>query len=263
MRHLRAWPPHQPVIEVVNFPGGSLVDIASAPLYLRLFIVIAWLGLVLAIAGVVNYSYRSDDAVADPRSSEAVRKVVHIGTGNVILLAWWLNIPAWIGIGASVVASGITLLSYWRPILPVINSVGRRSFGTFFYSLSIGILIALFWPLKQPEYAALGVLVMAWGDGMAALVGQRFGSHPYEIGGMKKSWEGSLAMAVASGVVSFGVLWIAHIPGYQANLGQMGVVALAIALLATTLEAISIWGIDNLTVPFCSAIAAWQLAHWG
>lgn len=242
------------------------MDIASGPLYLRLLVVIAWLGLVLAIAGVVNRRYRPNGngtaSGAGPRSSEAVRKVVHIGTGNVILLAWWLDIPAWIGIGASVVASGITLLSYWRPILPVINSVGRRSFGTFFYSLSIGILIALFWPLKQPEYAVLGVLVMAWGDGMAALVGQRFGFHPYEIGGMKKSWEGSLAMAIASGIVSFGVLWMAPIES-SVSLGQVGLVALGVALLATTLEAVSILGIDNLTVPFCSAIAAWQLTHWG
>lgn len=223
------------------------MDVASGPLPIRLLLVLAWLLLVLAIAVWVN---RSD------RGSEAVRKVVHIGTGNVIALAWWLNIPAWIGIGASVLASGLTLLSYWQPVLPVIDSVGRRSFGTVFYSLSIGVLIAVFWPLGQPEYAALGVLVMAWGDGMAALVGQRFGAHPYEILGMKKSWEGSAAMALASGIVSLAVLWAA-----QGN-GAIWPVAVAVALLATALEAVSTLGIDNLTVPLGSAIAAWQLAQW-
>lgn len=222
------------------------MEIASSPLYIRLLPIAAWLGLVVAIAVGVN---RSD------RGSEAVRKVVHIGTGNVILLAWWLNIPAWVGVGASALASGVTLLSYWRPVLPVINSVGRRSFGTCFYSLSIGVLIAIFWPLGYPEYAALGVLVMAWGDGMAALVGQRFGAHPYELWGMKKSWEGSAAMALVSGVASLAVLWAAR--------GDFAAwpVAAAIAVLATALEAISALGIDNLTVPLGSAIAAWQLGQ--
>ncbi len=228
--------------------GVTAVDVALGPLYVRLLPMAVWLGLVASIA---IWAHRSD------RSSEAVRKVVHIGTGNVILLAWWLNIPAWIGVSASILASGVTLLSYWRPVLPAINSVGRRSFGTCFYSLSIGLLIAVFWPLGHPEYAALGVLVMAWGDGMAALVGQRFGAHPYEFLGMKKSWEGSTAMALVSGLVSGGVLWAA-----LGDAGSAGLTAVAIAVLATVLEAVSILGVDNLTVPLGSAIAAWQLSHW-
>lgn len=135
-------------------------------------------------------------------SSELARKVVHIGTGNVILVAWWLQIPAWVGILASIIASIIALLSYYIPFLPGINSVGRKSFGTFFYAVSIGVLVAWFWPLQQFQYAAIGILVMTWGDGLAGLIGQQFGQHPYEIWGMKKSWEGSLAMALTSYAVS-------------------------------------------------------------
>jgi phytol kinase len=128
---------------------------------------------------------------------ELARKVVHLGTGNVILVAWWLQLPAWVGISASVIASIIALLSYYIPFLPGINSVGRKSFGTFFYAVSIGVLIAWFWPVQQFQYAAIGILVMTWGDGLAGLIGQKFGQHPYEIWGMKKSWEGSLTMALS------------------------------------------------------------------
>ena len=39
---------------------------------------------------------------------------------------------------------------------------------------------------------------MAWGDGLAAIIGQRFGKHQYQIGTIKKSWEGSLAMTGAA-----------------------------------------------------------------
>lgn len=241
--------------------------IASSPLFLRLLLLLAWLLAVAGVALAVNRSRKTSGDTGDEASREAavgrpeaVRKVVHIGTGNIILLAWWLQIPMWVGVGASGVASTITLLSYWQPLLPVIDSVGRRSFGTVFYSLSIGLLIALFWSLGQPEYAAIGVLVMAWGDGLAALVGQRWGKHPYKILGMTKSWEGSLAMAVASGLVTYGVLSVAGLEAV--GLGLRVAVAVAIALLATLLEAVSFLGVDNLTVPLCSAIAAWQLLHW-
>lgn len=181
-------------------------------------------------------------------NSELARKVVHIGSGNVILVAWCLEIPHWVGISASIIASIIALLSYYIPFLPGINSVGRKSWGTFFYAISIGILIAWFWPLKQYQYAAIGILVMTWGDGLAGLIGQNFGKHPYEVWGMKKSWEGTLTMALTSYVVSSLILL-----AVQGNVWQTWLVPVAIALVATALEAFSKLGIDNLTVPLASA----------
>jgi phytol kinase len=162
--------------------------------WLQVAIAGTWVGGVLLLAAIVN-RYLSAD-------SEILRKVVHIGTGNVILLAWWLDIPAWVGISASILASTVALLSYKFPILPNINSIGRQSLGTFFYAVSIGLLIAWFWTIQQPHYAVLGILVMTWGDGLAALIGQRFGKHPYTLWGMKKSWEGTLTMAIVSYIVS-------------------------------------------------------------
>lgn len=189
-------------------------------------------------------------------NTELARKVVHIGTGNVILVAWWLQIPDWIGISASIIASVIALLSYYIPFLPGINSVGRKSLGTFFYAVSIGVLIAWFWPLRQFQYAALGILVMAWGDGLAGLIGQRFGKHPYEVWGMKKSWEGSLTMVITSYVVS-SLIFLS----VQGNVWQTWVVPLAIAIVATGLEAFSKLGIDNLTVPLGSAAIGFFLSQ--
>ena len=182
---------------------------------------------------------------------------MHIGTGNVILLAWWLEIPAYISITASIFAGIVTLLSYIFPLLPGINSVGRQSLGTFFYAVSIGILVAYFWHLQQPQYAALGVLVMTWGDGLAALIGQRFGQHKYKVWGLQKSWEGSLAMLVASYIVSSLILL-----GVQGNIWQTWIVSLIVAVVATGLEAFSIFGIDNLTVPLGSAALCLWLTQW-
>lgn len=187
---------------------------------------------------------------------EVLRKVVHIGTGNIILIAWWLNIPAAVGIGASILFSAVTLLSYQFPLLPGIDSVGRKSLGTFFYAVSIGVLIAAFWN-TAPQFAALGILTMTWGDGLAALVGQRWGKHAYELWGMRKSWEGSLTMfgvsALASGLV---------LAGIYGSSGAVVAIALSVAVVATGLEAFSKLGIDNLTVPLGSAFTAYGLSQW-
>ncbi|MEP0917704.1 SEC59/DGK1/VTE5 family protein [Leptolyngbya sp. DQ-M1] len=216
-------------------------------LFGQIAIVLLWLSLVGVCAEIANRS---------TNSNELVRKVIHIGTGNVILIAWWLNTPLWLGVGASIVFSAITLLSYYVPILPNINSIGRKSFGTFFYAVSIGVLVAWFWTIAQPQFAAIGILVMTWGDGFAALIGQRFGKHSYHLWDMKKSWEGSGAMAIISASVCALILL-----GTIGNLWQIWLIALIVGLSAAALEAFSKFGIDNLTVPISSAAIAFFLTQ--
>jgi phytol kinase len=179
---------------------------------------------------------------------ELTRKVVHIGSGNVILLAWWLKISTQVIVSAAIIAALIAIISYFMPILPSINSVGRQSLGTLFYAISIGILAACFWS-SSPQYTAIGILNMAWGDGMAAIVGQRFGKHSYRVLEIQKSWEGSLAMAVTSWVVTESILLL-----IWGNLWQTWLVSLIVAIVSTILEAFSKLGIDNLTVPLGSAM---------
>ncbi len=227
-----------------------MVWLKSAPtLWVQVALVVTWLGIVGLLAEVVRRR--------TPATSELTRKIVHIGTGNIILLAWWLQIPAWVGITCSILCSGVALLSYYWPILPGINSIGRRSLGTFFYAVSIGILVAWFWALNLPQYAALGILIMTWGDGLAALVGQRFGRHPYQLWDMQKSWEGSLTMWLVSFGVSFLILGATR----ESSLLIAGI-SLAIAFLATGLEAFSKFGVDNLTVPIGSAAIAFFLTQY-
>lgn len=157
--------------------------------------VFIYLGLLVVLAEILNRLWQDDP--------ELTRKVVHIGSGNVILLAWWFNIASEVIVSAAIIAAAIAITSYLIPILPSIESVGRQSFGTLFYALSIGILTACFWQ-DTPQYTAIGILVMAWGDGLAAIIGQRWGKHTYQIGQIRKSWEGSLAMTVASLIVTWG-----------------------------------------------------------
>jgi phytol kinase len=218
------------------------------PLWLKIAIAAGWVFLIILIAWLVSRF--------TPNQPEIIRKIVHIGSGNVILLAWWFHIPAYVGISAAILAGLISVISYFVPILPGINSVGRQSLGTFFYAVSIGILVGYFWYLHKPEYAALGILIMAWGDGLAALIGQRFGKHKYYLFGVNKSWEGSLTMTVVSYLVSVIILLAA-----RGNSWQIWLVSALVSILATLLESVSFLGIDNLTVPIGSAILAYSLTQ--
>lgn len=212
-------------------------------------LVAAWLAVVGGVAEGLRRTAHFD--------TEITRKIVHIGAGHVILLAWWLHTPTWMGMAASIVSSGVALLSYRLPILPGINGVGRKSLGTFFYAVSMGALTAIFWPAWLPQYAAIGILVMTWGDGLAALIGQNFGRHPYEVFGHQKSWEGSLTMALASWLVC--LLVLGGTVGFTVAVWGT---ALVVAIAATLLETLSFYGLDNLTVPLGSAVLAYGLMGW-
>ena len=211
-------------------------------------LVILYLGVIIALAEGLNRLWGTN--------AEFTRKIVHIGSGNVVLIAWWLQLPSWTLIGASFIASIIALVSYFLPILPSINSIGRKSLGTFFYAVSIGVLAQLFWSKGEPQYLAIGILIMAWGDGMAAIIGQKFGKHCYEVLGVKKSWEGSLTMMGVSFLVTSIILSWVSVP-----ILTVVIVSLMIAIVAMALEAFSKLGIDNLTVPLGSAFVAFYLIN--
>jgi phytol kinase len=219
---------------------------AESTLWLRIATVPVYVGAIVLIAELLH--------LYTDIKPEYVRKVVHIGTGNVILLAWLLHLPPWVGIVSAVVAGIVTLISYRFPILPGVNSVGRKSLGTFFYAVSIGVVTAIFWNLQLPHYGVIGILIMAWGDGLAAIVGQQFGKHPYTIVGNTKSWEGTGTMLL----VSYGIVAIVLF-SVQGNIWQTWVVGIPVAIIATAVESIAQWGIDNLTVPLSSAGLAWAI----
>lgn len=211
-----------------------------------LSLILIYLGILIIISESLNRFFKTN--------SELTRKIFHIGSGNVILIAWWLNISGSIIIQASLLASLISIISYFLPILPSINSVGRKSFGTLFYAISIGILTALFWHLGLREYAVIGILVMSWGDGLAAVIGKKWGQHSYELFGIKKSYEGSLTMTLVSFIVIILILSLSI-----GNSWQNWLIAIIVAIFATILEAFSQFGIDNLTVPLGSAILCFYL----
>ena len=185
-----------------------------------------------------------------PMQRELSRKIVHIGSGPVLPLAWWLQIPAVLAVP---VALGITLVALinhrWR-LLSVVEDVDRNSYGTVAYGLAITTLLVLFWP-QQPQAACAGVLVMAAGDGLAGLIGRALHSPSWRIWGQTKSTAGTVTMLIVSLLVLTTLAMLS-----PSSPGPIGLVV--ISLLAVGLEQLSRWGIDNLSVPIAVGIS-W---HW-
>jgi phytol kinase len=188
-----------------------------------------------------------------PDQPEWSRKVVHIGSGPVLLIAWGLGIDRRIALPVAGLVTLLAALNHRIRVLPAIEDVDRRSYGTIAYGATIVLLLLLWWP-AQPAAVAAGVLVMAWGDGFAGLIGPIWSSPSWQVWGQKRSLLGTATMALAS----LGALVLVRQLALAAGLTAPDLGALAaMALLATALEQVAWLGLDNLSVPLAVA-ALWR-----
>lgn len=130
--------------------------------------------------------------------------------------------------------------------------------GTVYFAVSITVLLSLLWrpegPLDRVPVAIAATMAMTWGDGLASILGQINGKHPYHFLGHQRSWEGTLAMAVFSFIAM--LLTLLLLPGSQlspfsAEIPAWRATAMALigTVVATTAEGLSPAGTDNLSVP--------------
>ena len=186
-----------------------------------------------------------------PERRELSRKIVHIGTGPVIVLAWWLEVPASIAVPAALGVTVITAVNHRLQLLPAVEDVDRNSYGTVAYGLAISVLLILFWP-DQAIAVCAGVLVMAFGDGLAGLVGRGVNSPSWSIWQQRKSTAGTLTMGLVSALVLL-VLVLTN----QSVIHPLRLIA--VSALAVGLEQLSRWGLDNLSVPVAVGLCwAWM-----
>ncbi len=182
-----------------------------------------------------------------PSNPELSRKIVHIGTGPVVPMAWSLNIPKEIAVPISGIITLALLVNNQIRFIETFEGVNRKSYGTIAYGLSITILLFLLWP-KHADAVSAGILIMAFGDGLAGLIGPKLKSPAWKIFGQRKSLAGTVTMGLISIIVLTAIMMI------NGNNIQP-VLLITIPILAVGLEQIGPWGIDNLTVPI--GVAYW------
>ena len=198
-----------------------------------------WLALVLIAAKTARRIW--------PVQRELSRKLVHIGAGLAVPLAWVLQIPRQWAVPAAGLATLIALINHRFRLLPEVEDVGRRSIGTIAYGLSITLLVWMWWP-QRADLVSACVLVMVLGDGAAGLLGSSLPSPRWQVAGQTKSLVGTSVMAIVSLLVMGLML---------RDLSWPALFALSAA--ATLLEQISWGGIDNFSVPIGVAALAYGL----
>ena len=189
-----------------------------------------------------------------PQQREWSRKLVHIGAGAVLPLAWTFGIERLVAVPAAAAVTLLAMLNHRMRVLPAIEDVDRPSFGTVAYGASITLLLLLFWP-ERAAAASAGVLVMAFGDGLAGLIGPLRPSPSWRVLGERRSLLGTGTMALAS-LISLAILAAVCRSHGLPTPGDAALVGIAAA--AVLLEQVATGGIDNLSVPLAVA-GLWAL----
>jgi len=175
------------------------------------------------------------------------RKFIHIAVGMWAYGTVLLFARRTFAIIPPLAFVAINALSYWRGTFKAMETGERWKLGTVYFPLSFAAVLWFLW--ERPELLVASLMPMTWGDALAAVVGRRIGKHRYAILDNTRSLEGSAVMFAAGWVATLIPLVLL---GQVSLLTAMGVAA-ATAFAATIIEAVSPWGIDNLTVPAASA----------
>ena len=126
--------------------------------------------------------------------------------------------------------------------------MSKMVFGTVYYALSLFLLsIYSFGVMRNPEIGLVSILIMGYGDGLAAIIGKTVKSYSYKIGNTYKTVAGSITMFVIAAMI-FGICLAGS------GVSSWFIKAIFAGAIATLVEAISVKGTDNLTIPVACSI---------
>jgi len=214
-----------------------------------------WVGVAVVYLYVAILLLFTEKVVAKRYPVES-RKFLHIMTGNIAFilpLFQTREIMAFLAAGPFIIFT--FLMSPYSPIKSMRGKTSEagHGLGLVYYAITWTVLAYAFFDHR--EIIAIGILAMSYGDGLASLLGIRYGKRKYHILKDTKSYVGSLAMLVFTFVLMVIALLFYSIPISLTVTGYL----LWIALLASVIEGITPFGLDNLSVPFLTALFYWGL----
>lgn len=192
-----------------------------------------------------------------PRFSEDLRQTVHIAMGGFALalryLLWW----------EAAILAGVAVAFNLR-VLPKLagarlyratDTAGAFRSGIVLYPISIVAL--LLFVGDRPDMVAAAWGILAFGDGMATIVGRRVRGRPLPWN-HAKTYAGSTALFLCGGASGAFLAWwcrpaVVPPPYLWFSLG----IPFLAALVAAAVESIPIRLDDNVTVPLTAAAVLW------
>lgn len=167
---------------------------------------------------------------------EVSRKLAHIIAG-VSAAFLPLVMPFSSIIGIALLFLVVMLVSRRAKLFRSIHDVKRQSYGELLFPLGVALTAWLFPIAHIYTYA---ILIMSVSDGLAGLLGSKFGKMKYTLGSAHKSYIGSTVFLITALVIGFSFSWSYSI--------------IAISLVLTLVEAASTRGVDNVLLPPVAAL---------
>ena len=201
-------------------------------------------------------------------SSHLSRKIIHMGTGPIFVLCWLLfnDAPAArylaalvpLAITAQFALVGLGVMKDEAAVQAMSRSGDRREIlrGPLFYGIVFVVLTVIYW--KDSPIGIIGLMLMCGGDGLADIVGRRWGKAKLPWA-KDKSWLGSLGMLLGGWSFALGVVWVFVMLGvFPAPFSAYVLPISIIAISGTLVESLPIRDSDNITVTLTAVL----LGHW-
>ena len=197
-------------------------------------------------------------------SSLLSRKIIHIGTGPIFVLCWLLFpgdptdrylaalVPGLISIQFTLVGLGV--IKDEAAVQAMSRSGNPREIlrGPLFYGIIFVVLTILYW-LDSP-IGMIGLMLMCGGDGLADIVGRKFGRKklPWSP---QKTWLGSMGMLLGGWLFALVILLIFIAAGtFSGPIKQYILPITLIAVVGSLVESLPIKDVDNITVTLAATI---------
>lgn len=187
--------------------------------------------------------------------AENTRKYVHVVTGVLAMLFPQLIGDHWLILllcGSFFILLSISLVAQ---LMPSINAVDRVTRGSLLYPVIVYGCYLAFQRYDEYVFYYTPILVLAFCDPMAAIVGMRWPIKKYDVFGHTKSMSGSTAFFVSA----LSICWVLIFLEESVSIQTAFIVSLAVALITTIAEALSHKGYDNLTIPASAIITLYIL----
>lgn len=228
-----------------------MINNAWLAMLITLILCVLWMRLIniLAVRGII--------------SSSITRKIIHIGTGPLFVICWFLFpdkpisrylaafVPLLIVI--QVLLVGLGKMKDHASVKSMARTGARDELlkGPLFYGIIFVLLTVFFW---KTAYAVIPLMMLCGGDGVADLVGSRISSKilPWT---KKKTVLGSFSMLVGGFLFSWLLIAIFKQDLNQVILQKNYIFSILVVSLVTTLvESVTPSDYDNLTVPVAALL---------
>jgi dolichol kinase len=180
---------------------------------------------------------------------ELKRKLVHISVTSFV--AFWPWIMSWKAIQLIGIAMVLMLLINRQvKVLHYLGGIRQQTFGDVFLALSITTTALI---ANERIFFAVAMLHVALADGMAAIIGTKFGRKwSYKVFGQTKTILGSMTFWV----VSLCILGIGLLPAHNLiPFSDYARLLLILPPVLTATENLAVWGTDNLAIPIIVVMA--------